>query len=97
MSQLSGPQLRALKARAQRLEPILKIGKAGLSDAFFAALETALDQHELVKLKFESFKDQKKSSPRNSSNAPAANSSSAWATLPSFTAADPTPPRMTPR
>ncbi|MCL4179739.1 MAG: YhbY family RNA-binding protein [Verrucomicrobia bacterium] len=60
MSKLSGPQLRALKARAQRLEPILRIGKAGLSDAFFAALETALDQHELVKLKFEAFKDQKK-------------------------------------
>ena len=60
MSTLSGPQLRALKARAQRLEPILKLGKAGLSDAFFAALETALDQHELIKLRFEALKDQKK-------------------------------------
>jgi RNA-binding protein len=57
--EVRGTQLRSLKARAQRLEPILKIGKAGLSDAFFAALDQALDQHELIKIKFEAWKDQK--------------------------------------
>lgn len=56
----AGAELRALKARAQRLQPILKIGKAGLTDAFYAALETVLHQHELVKLKFDDFKEQKK-------------------------------------
>jgi RNA-binding protein len=56
----AGAELRALKARAQRLQPILKIGKAGLTDAFYAALETVLLQHELVKLKFDDFKEQKK-------------------------------------
>ena len=55
-----GAQLRALKARAQRLEPVLKIGKAGLSPAFIAALDEALAQHELVKVKFAEFKAQKK-------------------------------------
>ena len=56
----AGAELRALKARAKRLQPILKIGKAGLTDAFYAALETVLLQHELVKLKFDDFKEQKK-------------------------------------
>lgn len=56
----SGAELRALKSRAQHLDPILKIGKAGLSDAFYVALDRALLQHELVKLKFDDFKEQKK-------------------------------------
>lgn len=56
----TGRELRDLKARAQRLNPVLKIGRAGLSDAFYAALATALRDHELVKLKFDDFKDQKK-------------------------------------
>lgn len=49
-----------LKSRAQHLDPILKVGKAGLTDAFYAALDRVLLQHELVKLKFEDFKEQKK-------------------------------------
>ncbi len=56
----AGAELRALKARAQKLDPILKIGKAGLTDAFFKALEAVLGQHELVKLKFDDLKEQKK-------------------------------------
>lgn len=56
----SGRELRDLKARAQRLNPVLRVGRAGLSDAFFAALAGAFKDHELVKLKFEDFKDQKK-------------------------------------
>jgi RNA-binding protein len=57
---VSGAALRQLKARAQRLEPVLRIGKAGLSEAFYAALHEALDRHELVKVKFDQLKDQKK-------------------------------------
>jgi len=56
----AGRELRDLKARAQRLDPLLKIGHAGLSDAFFAALDRCLRDHELVKVKFEDFKDRKK-------------------------------------
>lgn len=55
-----GAELRALKSRAQHLDPILKVGKAGLTDAFYSALDRVLLQHELVKLKFEDFKEQKK-------------------------------------
>lgn len=56
----SGRELRDLKARAQHLNPILKIGRAGLSNAFYLALDGALRDHGLVKLKFDDFKDQKK-------------------------------------
>lgn len=55
-----GAMLRGLKSRAQSLEPVVKVGKAGLSPEFFAALEEALARHELVKVKFEHFKEQKK-------------------------------------
>ena len=57
---LTSTQIRKLKARAQRLEPVLHIGKAGLSDAFLKSVDEALAVHELVKIKFSDFKEQKK-------------------------------------
>jgi RNA-binding protein len=60
MEPLTNPQIRALKAQAQRLKAALKIGKEGLSPAFLAALDELLKHHELVKVKFDDFKDQKK-------------------------------------
>jgi RNA-binding protein len=60
MDPLSNSEIRSLKARAQRLKATLKIGKEGLSPKFLAALDAALHHHELLKVKFEHFKDQKK-------------------------------------
>jgi RNA-binding protein len=60
MESLPGPKIRKLKALAQRLEPVLRVGKAGLSDAFFKSLDEALAIHELVKVKFAEFKEEKK-------------------------------------
>jgi len=60
MVHLTNPQIRVLKAQAQRLKAILKVGKEGLSPRFIAALDEALKQHELVKVKFDDFKEQKK-------------------------------------
>ena len=57
---LPNSEIRRLKAAAQHLEPILKIGKAGLSDGFVQSVNDALSQHELVKIKFVEFKEQKK-------------------------------------
>jgi RNA-binding protein len=51
---------RELKARAQLLDPILKLGHAGLTDAFAESLAHALDHHGLVKIRFTDFKDEKK-------------------------------------
>lgn len=39
---------------------MLKVGKEGLSPAFIKAADDALAHHELVKVKFEEFKEQKK-------------------------------------
>ncbi|MEO7675635.1 MAG: YhbY family RNA-binding protein [Verrucomicrobiota bacterium] len=57
---LNNSQIRKFKAAAQHLEPILKIGKGGLSDGFIRSVEEALSQHDLVKIKFVEFKEQKK-------------------------------------
>jgi RNA-binding protein len=57
---LTNAQIRDLKARAQLLKPTLKIGKEGISQQFLAALDEVLKHHELVKVKFEEFKEQKK-------------------------------------
>ncbi len=50
---------RELKARAQRLEPVVKLGHAGLSDGFIRSMDAALSLHGLVKMKFTDFKEQK--------------------------------------
>ena len=57
---LPNPQLRKLKAAAQLLEPMFKVGKAGLSEGFVKSMSEALDLHELVKIKFVEFKEQKR-------------------------------------
>lgn len=57
---LTNAQIRKFKAAAQLMEPMLKVGKAGLSDGFVQTVSQALDQHELVKIKFAEFKEQKK-------------------------------------
>ena len=51
---------RELKARAQSLDPVLKIGHAGVSEAFLRGLGEALDHHGLVKVRFTDFKEEKK-------------------------------------
>jgi RNA-binding protein len=57
---LTNSQIRKFKAAAQLLEPMLKVGKAGLSEGFVKTVSDTLAQHELVKIKFADFKDQKK-------------------------------------
>jgi RNA-binding protein len=59
MIPLTNAQIRALKAQAQRLKAILKIGKDGLSSEFIAALDEALKHNELLKVKFDDHKEQK--------------------------------------
>lgn len=42
-----------LKARAHHLKPIVRVGQAGLSEAFIAELERALTDHELIKVRID--------------------------------------------
>ena len=60
LEKLPNPELKKLKAQAQRLEPMVKVGKAGLSEGFLKQVNETLNQHELIKLKFDEFKEQKK-------------------------------------
>jgi RNA-binding protein len=60
MEELNNAQIRKLKGMAQRMDASLKVGKQGLSDGFIKTLNEELDRHELVKLKFVEFKDQRK-------------------------------------
>jgi RNA-binding protein len=57
---LTNAEKRDLKARAQRLEPVVKLGHGGMSDAFLRSLDEALTQHGLVKMKFSDHKEEKK-------------------------------------
>lgn len=61
MSQpLTNAEKRDLKARAQRLEPIAKLGHGGMSEGFLKCLDEALTVHGLVKMKFTDFKEERK-------------------------------------
>ena len=57
---LTNAQIRKFKAAAQLMEPMLKVGKARLSEGFIRTVSDTLAKHELVKIKFAEFKDQKK-------------------------------------
>ncbi len=56
---LPNPAVRKLKSLAQKLEPVLALGKAGATDAFVKSLDDALAQHELIKIRFAAFKDER--------------------------------------
>src|SRR5689334_23922255 len=57
---LNNGQISRLKGMAQRMDATLKIGKNGLSEPFLQSVREALDRRELIKVKFDEFKDQKK-------------------------------------
>jgi RNA-binding protein len=48
---LSGADRRHLRSLAHGLDPVVHIGAAGVTDGVLSALDRALDDHELVKLR----------------------------------------------
>ncbi len=52
---------RALLATAHHLKPIVIIGHNGVSESLISAVNVALDAHELIKIKFNEFKEEKSS------------------------------------
>ncbi len=48
---LTGKQRRHLRALGHELRPLVQIGKGGIDDGLVAAVEQALADHELVKIK----------------------------------------------
>jgi RNA-binding protein len=48
---LSGKQVRRLRALGHSLEPVVQIGKEGVSEGVAGAVDQALVTHELIKVK----------------------------------------------
>lgn len=57
--ELKGYQRGYLTRKAHGLQPVVQIGKFGLTEEVLAAVNKALDDHELIKVKFVNFKDEK--------------------------------------
>jgi RNA-binding protein len=60
MKPLKTSERKELKSRAHHLKPVIMIGQKGLTDSLINAVEKALCDHELIKIKFIDFKKNKK-------------------------------------
>lgn len=60
MINLKPSQKKYLRGLANPLKPIVFIGKGGLTPQVFDAIDEALQKHELIKVKFLEFKEDKK-------------------------------------
>jgi len=61
LAPLTNAEIRKLKAASQRLKATFKVGKSGLSPQFVQSLDEALKHNDLIKVKFDEFKEEKKS------------------------------------
>ncbi|HNX58319.1 MAG TPA: ribosome assembly RNA-binding protein YhbY [Spirochaetota bacterium] len=59
MSELAGWQKQYLRGMAHHLKPMIQVGKLGMTPALVETIRKALDDHELIKIKFLDFKDEK--------------------------------------
>jgi RNA-binding protein len=57
---MNEPTLRELKARSQKLKPVIHVGHDGITDSLIAALDQALSDHSLVKVRFTDHKSERK-------------------------------------
>ena len=61
MNKLTSYQRSYLRSQAHHLEPVVLIGKNGITDGAIFGMNKALDARELIKIKFRDYKDKKKS------------------------------------
>ena len=57
---LTGKEKKYLRGLAHGLEPVVFIGKNGITENLIIAVNDAIEVHELIKVKFQDFKDEKK-------------------------------------
>jgi RNA-binding protein len=60
MKSLAGSQRTYLRGLAHSLQPVIQIGKNGITPELVKAVDEALAIHELIKIKFVYFKEEKK-------------------------------------
>ena len=59
MRHLTNAQRQHLRRLAHQIKPVVQIGKQGLTDNVRLNVDRALETHELIKVKFLDFQDQK--------------------------------------
>lgn len=59
-SNLTPKNRRFLKSKAHHLKPLSYVGKAGVTTEFLGQVSQTLRDHELVKVKFNDFKEERK-------------------------------------
>lgn len=55
--EMTSKERAVLRSRAQSLDPVVMVGRDGISEGVVQALDKALLDHELVKVRFQDFKD----------------------------------------
>ncbi len=65
--ELSGFQRKFLRKKAHELKPVVMLGKNGFTEEVATALDKALDDHELIKMKFVDYKEEKQTLARTAS------------------------------
>ena len=60
MASITGAERKKLKSAAHHLRPVIQIGLKGLTDSLVKAVDDALLSHELIKIKFMEYKEDKK-------------------------------------
>jgi RNA-binding protein len=59
MGGLKGSQRKYLRGVAHSYKPVVQIGKEGLSESVIRAIDTALEAHELIKVKIAADRDER--------------------------------------
>ena len=65
VSSLTGFQRNFLRKKAHDIKPVVMVGKNGLTEEVIKAADSALADHELIKIKFIDHKDEKQSLARS--------------------------------
>ena len=60
MKKISSRQRNTLRKEAHTLKPVIMIGKNGVTPELAAAVDAALGDHELIKIKFQDFKEDRR-------------------------------------
>lgn len=60
MEKLKGSAKKNLRSQAHHLKPVVMVGRNGVSEQLISSVDAALMDHELIKVKFLDFKEEKK-------------------------------------
>ena len=68
MEKLTSRERNILRKEAHTLKPVIMIGKNGVTPKLTAAVDEALGDHELIKIKFLDFKEDRRALSSSSAN-----------------------------